>query len=105
MPSLTRESEQLSVTNWDWQYLLRLAKVHGYSPIGQSRSKITNNDAQALVAALEKALPEIPEICTLVENEGISGLPDDPLDWFSGERRHIVTEAIAFCDGGGFLVE
>src|SRR5438552_7568322 len=91
---LKRGSQELSVTDWDWNFLVRMAKAYGWAPIGSSDPRdiksVTKADAHALVAALEKALPEIPEECTIVEDQGISSLPDDPLDWFSGDGRTIV---------------
>lgn len=102
---LKRDSETLSIADWDWNYLLRLAQVHGWTGTGPISGSIATKDAQTLVAALERALPKIPEECTIAKDRGISALPDDPLEWFSGEGRIIVKQFIVFCHGGGFAVE
>lgn len=106
---LKRGSDELSVSDWDWNFLVRMAKGHGWASFASfdvsDIKVVTKADAHALAAALEKALPEIPEECTILEDQGISSLPDDPLEWFSGDGRIIVKHVIVFCRGGAFVVE
>lgn len=104
---LRRKSEKLSLTEWDWNYALRLAETYDFNaPMGPSKiGPIPREDAAALVAALERALPNIPDEVTAADDRGISSLPDNPLDWFSGEGKDTVQQIIAFCKGGQFLIE
>lgn len=107
MSLLKRGSEELSVTDWDWTFLVRLARAYGWAISTVNERDITmvsKGEAHTLAATLEKALPEIPEECTVVGDQGISSLPDDPLDWFSGDGRTIVKDVIAFSRRGAFTV-
>lgn len=110
MPLLKRDQSDLPITEWDLKYMLNLARTYGWKPVVQSKigssiEQAPKKDALALATALEKALADIPEISTIPEADGLSSLPEDPLDWFSGDGRMIVRDFIAFCRGGGFVVE
>jgi hypothetical protein len=106
---LKRGPEEFSLNAWDWGYLLKMAKAYGWAPTDplhvDKTKAITAQEARGLVASLEKALPLIPTECTISDDQGLSTLPDDPLDWFSGDGRIVVRHFIAFCRGGGFQVE
>jgi hypothetical protein len=106
---LKRHRDSLSVNDWDWHYLIQLARANGWVPPGRSQSDnlkaVPQRDAQALVAALERALPKIPDENPDFEDRGLSNMPEDPMEWFSGDGRIIVRHFIAFCRGGAFVVE
>jgi len=120
---------------WAWPKLLRLAEAHGWKPRGTSqpqeelryfpngmwdnRNYTTNDgqivsaeDATALAAALESALPQIPHEDALAKYRtaegGIEIAPNPPdavdADWFSGETKMQVVKFIAFGRGGSFRI-
>jgi hypothetical protein len=78
---------------------------------------VTDEDAANLVAALERALPDIsdedlmaayetttPEVAALGLRAFPSDLEVDPREWFSGPSKHKVQRFIEFCKAGGFTI-
>lgn len=94
---------------WDWNYLLTLAHTYGWERenphAAHSAVEITTVEASGLVTALEKAIVDLPDQPRRPQSVEISALPDDPLDWFSGEGKQTVRDFIEFCRGGGFRIQ
>jgi len=76
--------------------------------------RVTAEDARELAAALERALPDVPDHDALrhkarpLGNSGEFGIPvgtpTTPSEWFSGDRKQRLREFIAFCRAGGFVI-
>ncbi len=87
---------------------------------------VTDEDAEALAAALERSLPDIPDHDAIGHkdkrkawprriaewNQLMPGPEPSPAreetisahEWFSGERKQRLVEFIAFCRAGGFNI-
>ena len=87
---------------------------------------VTDEDAEALAAALERSLPDIPDHDAIGHKDKrnvlprriakfihiMPGLEPSPApeetisaqEWFSGERKQRLVEFIAFCRAGGFNI-
>ena len=123
---------------WDtfsWAKLLRLAERYGWQPAGTTipdselkwmpdgrwngsyssndGQTVTTADAQALAAALERALAEIPDEDVLARYRDPSGLislfPNPPTiddrDWFCGvDPKSRVRDFIKYCHAGEFHI-
>ena len=121
---------------WRWPKLLRLAQAHGWRPAGTTQppeelihfpggewdpNNYTTNDGQivsvtdahALAAALEAALPHLPDDDALskyrLPDGSIQIAPTHPTgpdaDWFSGrEAKADVAKFIQFCRQGTFRI-
>ena len=123
---------------WDvfsWPKLLRVARSHGWEPAGTSlgeeelaeipggvwsRGYLSNDfqvvareDAERLAAALERALPDIPDADVLIshwsEEGGIVIAPGEPViedrEWFCGtETKGRIRAFIQYCRAGAFSI-
>ncbi len=123
---------------WDyfsWHKLLRVAERFGWQPAGTVLSPeelghmpdgqwdggytsndnqiVTAADAERLAAALERALPDIPDADVLApvrtERGGVVIAPDGPnvddLDWFCGtESKDYIRAFIGYCRAGAFSI-
>jgi hypothetical protein len=77
--------------------------------------RVSTEDARALADALERGLPDIPDHDALThktfEHPGSPGMrlmaidtPASPYEWFSGDKKGVVKEFIAYCRQGGFEI-
>lgn len=123
---------------WDvfsWRKLLRVAEQHGWEPAGTTLGEAelrdmhdgvwsggyTSNDSQVvgvedadrLAAALEQALPAIPDADVLAPHRGEDGrivlAPNGPaiedMDWFCGpDSKDHIREFIRYCRAGAFSI-
>ena len=105
-----------------WEAALAIAVQHGWDGYHDYTS-LSDFGAQALADAIEKALPEIPDQCSVV------AIPDDPaerrIDWvvdedvvleasffvkvtpaqfLSGPRKAIIISLLEFCRAGEFSI-
>lgn len=124
--------------HWDsfsWAKLLRLAESYGWRPAGTTlpqseirwmpegrwngnyatndRQTVAAADAQALAAALERAVRDIPSEDVIAQHRAPSGgiqiLPNPPvisdIDWFCGfEGKARIREFISYCNAGEFQI-
>lgn len=98
-----------------WRRVLRLAHGYGWHPAGteapeglplidpwpgsyipQSGQKLTDEDARALVEALEQALERIPD-------DG-AAITDPDLAMFGGDNKPWLRNLAGYCRAGGFYV-
>jgi hypothetical protein len=123
---------------WDffsWHKLLRVAQRYGWQPEGTVLAEeelqympngiwsgsytsndfqsVTTSDAAQLAAALECALPDIPDGDVLAPHRDKSGniiiAPNGPeiedIDWFCGsDSKERIRAFIRYCRGGAFTI-
>jgi hypothetical protein len=77
--------------------------------------RVTAEDVGALADALERALPDIPDHDAMAHKTfehpsepGVRLVPIDtptsPYEWFSGDKKGLVRQFIAYCRRGGFEI-
>ncbi|GIW82685.1 MAG: hypothetical protein KatS3mg105_4492 [Gemmatales bacterium] len=112
-----RPQDDYRVDDWDWNFALQLAQRYGWIPSDACDSAekavsvyklknsqwVTDYDASNLASAIEQALNDIPDV-EREENVEISGLPDNPLEWFSGEGKQFLRELVFYLRRGGFHI-
>jgi hypothetical protein len=109
-----------------WRCLLNLGMMYGWEPAGtqapdpdlcyegigpahwdesdycsNTGQLVTDEDANALADALERALPDIPEHHVTVDIENVESMP---VEWFSGDGKNRLMEMIAFLREGEFEI-
>ncbi len=138
--SLGSKAGQFSATNTTWYHILNMAVQYGWEPVGTSASRfdycndvpigegetrsdwdggyttndyqvVEDEDARNMADALERALPDIPDVCAMTDKISNRGTPYETVDmripvnhfeWFSGERKGYLKRFIAFARTGCF---
>ena len=111
VPSGEERDYEIEIDDLTWQHAIIVASAYGWRPDGPKysslisyakfRHTIPENDARGIATALEKALPDLPEI----RREGINEDDMSPLEYFGGSMRDVVMEIIELCSRGQFMVE
>jgi hypothetical protein len=114
-----------------WRRALGLARLYGWEPAGTlppqawedrwdanyltgDGQRVTAEDARNLAAALEGALPDVPDHDALTEKAVRigelearvipAGMPANAFEWFSGKSKPLLVKFITFCRQGGFTI-